>query len=161
MIRFMPLVAAVLVVLPVGAFADEYPLRKPGLWEITMTGKEGPSMVTKMCVDAAFEADMLKKGEATKASICSRNEMHRSGNVYTADSVCRPMGSETTSHSVLTVTSDTSYTMTITSHHNPPMMGRADQEMTQAGKWLGPCGADMKPGDMIINGQKMHMGGTP
>jgi hypothetical protein len=140
MVRSMPLLAALLVALPAGAFADDYPMRKPGLWEITITIKGSPGRVSQLCLDAATEADMIKKGEATKASICSRHEMHRSGNVYTADSVCRPTSSETTSHSVTTVTSDTSYTMAITSHHNPPLMGHADQEITQEGKWLGPCG---------------------
>ena len=161
MIRLTHVFAAMLVVFPARAFADPYPARKPGLWEITMTSKGSPPTVTKLCIDAATEADMLKKGEATKASICSRNEVHRSGNVYTSDSVCRPMSSETTSHSVTIFTGDTAYTMVIASHYNPPFMGHTDQEMTQDAKWLGPCGSDMQPGDMIVGGKKLHMGGTP
>jgi hypothetical protein len=161
MIRLTPLLAALLVVLPAGVFADEYPARKPGLWEITMIRKGAPASVIKLCLDAATERDSIKKGEAAKASICSRDEVHRSGNVYTSDSVCRPTASETTTHSVTTFISDTSYTVAITSHSNPPFMGHADQEMTQEGKWLGPCGTDMKPGDMVVGGRKMHAGGTP
>ncbi len=161
MIRSTPLIAALLAVLPVGAIADEYPPRKPGLWEITMTNKGDPPMVTQMCIDAASEAAMTKRGEATMARICSRNEVHRSGNVYTSDSVCHPVSSETTSHTVTTYHGDASYTVVSTIHHNPPLMGHADQEMSQEAKWLGPCGADMKPGDMIVNGQKMRMGGIP
>ena len=38
------------------------------------------------------------------------------------------------------------------------MMGRSSSTTTSKGKWLGPCGKDMKPGDTIMsNGQKINI----
>jgi hypothetical protein len=44
--------------------------------------------------------------------------------------------------------------------------GGGAMKMTIDAKWLGPCAADQKPGDTIINGMKMNvrdmpMGGPP
>jgi hypothetical protein len=161
MIRVALILATLPFVLTAEAFADEFPARKPGLWEITTNINGSPPDVARLCIDAATEAELLKKAESTMGSICSRHDVHRSGNIVTSDSVCRPMSSETTSHAVATFTGDAAYTTITTLHYNPPFMGRTDQNMTQDGKWLGPCGADMRPGDMVTRGKKVRIGTTP
>jgi Protein of unknown function (DUF3617) len=160
MIRAL-ILANSLLVLTVTALADEFPARKAGLWEITTnTGGSSPA-VTRLCLDDATETELLKKGNATMNTICSRHEVHRNGNVVTQDSVCRPMSSEVTARAVTTFTGDAAYTTQTTSHYDPPFMGRADQNITQDGKWLGPCGSDMRPGDMIVRGRKLNVLTTP
>ena len=139
------------------ARADDFPTRKPGLWEIATT-IAGTPRTSRLCVDAASEAAMIKKGVATRKDVCTRQEIHRSGNVLTDDSVCRPMSSEVTAHSVTTFTGDTAYSTVVTARYNPPFMGKTDTTTTQEAKWLGPCGADMKPGDMLVNGRIVHIG---
>lgn len=161
MIRLTVLLTAALILPATTTRADEYPARKPGLWEITTDPKDPRPMVARLCIDAATEADLLKKGQATKAEICSRQDVHRTGNVLTVDSVCRPMSSEVTSRSVTTYTGDATYSTVITSHFNPPFMGKTDSITTQEAKWLGPCGADMQPGDMIVGGQRLRAAAAP
>lgn len=162
MLRLMLSLATSLVALAPAAYADEFPPRKPGLWEITMSSEQAPPEVTRTCIDAAFEAKMHAMGNTDTAGLCSRHDTQRSGNTVTGDSVCRVGSSQVTSHTVTTLTDDTAYTMVMMAHYDPPMFGgRADSKMTQEAKWLGPCGADMQPGDMIIHGQKMHIPAMP
>ncbi|MGO9673683.1 MAG: DUF3617 domain-containing protein [Methylocella sp.] len=161
MIRKALIFAAPLFAMQAAAFADEVPARKPGLWEIATSQNGSPPDVARLCLDAATESELLGKAKATTAEICSRHEIHRDGDVITDDSVCRPTKSETTSHSVTTLNGDSAYTTVITAHDNPPFMGRADSTTKQDAKWLGPCGADMKPGDLLTHGRKLHITGTP
>src|SRR5712671_1250684 len=61
-----------------------------------------------------------------------------------------------TSHAVITGSFDSAYTMTVTSESDALPGGK--MTMTIAAKWLGPCTADQKPGDMIMgNGFKMNI----
>jgi hypothetical protein len=135
-----------LLALPVRA--DDPMPRKDGLWEGTMMGK---TMV--MCVDAASEAAAYAKAKAMLAGMCSKRELHRTANGYVQDSVCDMMGSKQTSHQVTEFKGDSEYTAVTTMHYDPPFMGKTDDTLTQTAKWRGPCGADMKPGDVSINGR--------
>jgi hypothetical protein len=161
MIRKALSLAAPLFAIHTAALADEVPARKPGLWEITTSGDGSAPDVSRLCLDAATESALMAKGKATISGICSRREIHRDGDVITEDSVCRPIKSETTSHTVTTLNGDVAYTTVITAHYNPPFMGHADSTTKQDAKWLGPCGADMKPGDILTHGQKLHLPATP
>ena len=149
-------VAVAAAAIPGLARADAPPTRKPGLWEITTSMKGAPT--TQMCVDAASEATFNAMGAGTMKDTCSKFESHRDGGVYTQDTVCKLMGSTLTSHTVMTAIGDGAYTVEVASHYDPPLMGKTDTTTTIGGKWIGPCGADLKPGDMVINGKKMHPG---
>jgi hypothetical protein len=60
-----------------------------------------------------------------------------------------------TSHIVVNGSFDSNYTMTITSEGGALPAART---ITLEAKWLGPCGADQKPGDTIMsNGVKMNI----
>jgi hypothetical protein len=158
MIRAMLSLAISFFALMPAAFSDELPARKPGLWEITISHREGKPNVARYCIDAATDANMRDLGQSTMGNICSKQESHRSGNSVTHDSICRIGSSEVTSHTVITFIDDTAYKSEMTFHYNPPMYGGlTDANSTQDAKWLGPCGSDMQPGDMIIQGQKMHI----
>lgn len=145
--------------IPTAARADDPPSRKPGLWEITTSLKGAP--MSKMCVDAASEAKFGAMGAETVKDTCSQFQRHRDGAVYTQDSVCKMMGSTLTSHMVMTSIGDAEYKVEVTTHYDPPFMGKADSNTVISGKWLGPCGPDMIPGDMLINGRKVHPGAKP
>jgi hypothetical protein len=82
--------------------------------------------------------------------------VQRSGNSITIDSACTIGGKATTTHSVITGSFDSAYTMTVTSQ-NESVPGGSTTMMMSA-KWLGPCAANQKPGDMIMgNGMKMNI----
>ena len=60
-----------------------------------------------------------------------------------------------TSHIVVSGSFDSNYTMTITSEGGSLPAART---ITLEAKWLGPCAADQKPGDMLMsNGVKMNI----
>jgi hypothetical protein len=131
---------------------DDPPPRKDGLWNLTIEGGAKPITVV-MCVDAASEQKTLAKGRELMAGRCSKMEMHRSGNTFTQDSVCDLMGSKRISHSVTTLVDDATLATTTSIKYDPPKPGLRDQETKQTMKWVGPCGADLKPGQTIVNGK--------
>jgi len=138
------------------ADADEGPPpRKPGLWEMTMTPEAGASKSMRLCVDEATEAQMMALGP-TKGENCKSHQAHREGATFVMDSVCEIMGSEQTSHSVTTYDGDGAYRTVIEAHYNPPFLGKAATTLTQTGKWLGDCGADLKPGEALVNGVRIN-----
>ncbi len=142
------------------ACAQDMPARKPGLWETSMDTGRSDAQLMSLCVDAVVEAKAREMGAGTMGNVCSQHSTRRDGATITSDSVCQVGSRQVTSHSVTTITGDSAYTTVMKSHFDPPMQGAgADQTMTQSAKWLGPCPADMKPGDMMINGMKMQMPG--
>jgi hypothetical protein len=143
------------------ARADEFPARKPGLWEVTTSGAGPRTRVVRLCLDVATEAEMIRKGLETRREICSRSEVKRSGATITDDSVCKPMSSQVTAHAVTTLDGDGSYSTVINTQYDPPFMGRTTSTTTQTGKWLGACGADLQPGEALVDGQKLKLGGGP
>jgi hypothetical protein len=143
-----------------GAWADDLPKRKPGLWEVTLHIASGnmPPQGMKFCTDAATDAELYKFGMNAAQGLCSRYDLHRSGDVATVDTECKMGDMKMTSRAVMTFTGDAAYKTDIKTHFDPPIMGRSDSTMTQEAKWAGPCPADMQPGDMIgPNGMKMNM----
>lgn len=140
------------------ACADDPPARKPGLWEITSGGEQPEKQVMRLCLDTATEVALLKKAQATMRETCSRHDSQMRGNVLTDESVCQLMSSEIRSHTVTTYDGDAAYRVILNSHFNPPLMGKTQSSTTQDAKWLGPCGTDMNPGDMIVNGKKIRTG---
>jgi hypothetical protein len=69
---------------------------------------------------------------------------------------CQPIAGETrTSHIVIAGSFDSAYTLTVTGQTEGQPAG---PPATVTAKWLGPCAADQKPGDMIMpNGMKMNI----
>ncbi len=140
------------------AKADDYPARKAGLWEISMTVAGSPRQ-TKFCIDAATDAAMYQAGMENSGIACSRRDIVRSGPTVTIDAVCT-MGQRTiTTHMTTVFAGDTAYRTENKSRIEPPIVaGRPDSTTTQDAKWVGPCPADMLPGDMLMpNGVKMNV----
>ena len=136
------------------AFAAELPNRKAGLWEIP-TDAGNQAMKIQQCIDAATDHAMQARGGAAPQGDCSKRDVQKSGSTTTIDSVCTFGGKTRTSHIVITGSFDSEYTMTVTGQTEGQPAGRA---VTLSAKWLGPCAADQRPGDMIMpNGMKMNI----
>jgi len=161
MVRAVPFILLPFLAFMPAAHADDYPARKPGLWEITMNMGHSPPRVSRMCIDAATDAEMRDKGMNTVVENCSRRDIYRSGDVLTADTVCRFGTTERTTHTVTTFIGDAAYRTISTSHAEPPTAGRADTAMTVDGKWLGACGPDMVPGDITTPAGKVNIRSMP
>jgi len=138
----------------------EYPPRKPGLWEMKMSQGDGKSapMLSHQCIDAKTDQAMRDMGQGTGQSACSKNEMRKEGDRLIVDSVCKTGASTATTHMVMTGDFGNAYRMEMRSSYSPPLAGRSEGSAVIETRWVGPCKADQKPGDMIMgNGMKMNI----
>jgi hypothetical protein len=122
-----------------------------------MDGMRIPPRTNKLCIDAATDAKLMKLGVAAKEADCTTMNISGSGNVRTVDSVCHMNGGEQRTHIAMTYSGDGAYHMDMRSQFSPPVAGNSQSHIIQDAKWTGPCPADMKPGDMMINGMKINM----
>jgi hypothetical protein len=151
--RFVP--AAVLVLVLAGAapaLAADMPPRKAGLWELRMNGA---ALAVQQCIDAATDQMMMSGAGPLAQTACSKRDVQRSGNTMTIDSACTYKDKAATSHAVITGSLDSAYEMTVRTEADGLPGGK--MTMTIAAKWLGPCAADQKPGDMIMGGIKLNI----
>ncbi len=140
------------------AMAAELPTRKAGLWEVKMSfeNRNGTGQSIQQCIDPATDQAMQSSTGPLAQAACSRRDIQKSGNTLTIDSTCTVGGKTATSHAVIAGSLESAYTMTVTSESDALPGGK--MTMTMAAKWLGPCAADQKPGDMIMgNGVKMNI----
>jgi hypothetical protein len=140
------------------ALGAELPSRKAGLWEIktTFENRNGASLAVQQCIDASTDQMMQSSAGPLAQAACSKRDMQKSGDTVTIDSACTLGGKTATSHAVITGSFDSAYTMTVTSESDALPGGK--MTMAMAAKWLGPCAADQKPGDMIMgNGLKVNI----
>jgi hypothetical protein len=138
------------IIATASASASELPARKAGLWEIAIAGSQSTNV--RQCSDAS--SDQAMQVALGLAGDCSKRDVEKSGSTITVDSVCMVAGKTMTSHLVITGTLDSQYTMTVTSE----APGKNGPSMTLNAKWLGPCEADQKPGDVIMpNGTKINL----
>lgn len=147
------------------AFALDMPARKPGLWEVKMVfeGRKLPAQMMKQCTDAASDKVMNSNFGGSNQEACSKQDVTKSATGMIIDSVCKFGDSTTTSHAVVTGSFDSAYTVNVTSTREGgrPMPGAtpgAPTQMTIEAKWLGPCAAGQKPGDVLMaNGMTMNV----
>jgi hypothetical protein len=142
------------------AYADDLPQRKAGLWQVDMANPGGqmPPQQMKMCIDANTDAEMYKMGMSAAQGMCSKPDIHRSGDTMTTNSQCKMDQTQITTQSVTKFNGDSAYHTDINSKFNPPMMGHSDSVMTQDAKWVGACPADLVPGDVVMaNGMKVNI----
>lgn len=138
------------------ASAAELPTRKAGLWEITIAGQH--SIKVRQCSDAASDQALEQAGVGLPGN-CGKRDVEKSGSTITVVSVCTSARKTTISHMVITGNLESEYTMTMTSQE-PGRSGAPP--VTLNAKWLGPCAADQKPGDVIMpNGTKINILNLP
>jgi uncharacterized protein DUF3617 len=156
--RFTGAVALLGLIHPLPAVAEELPSRKPGLWEVrtTIGNNSGQAPVIRQCIDAATDQMLQSNTGPFAASTCPEREVKRSDNAMTIDSMCTFGGKPATVHSVANGNFDSQYTMTVTAQSAELPGGK--MTMTMQARWLGPCAADQKPGDVIMsNGVKINV----
>jgi hypothetical protein len=158
----LPLVLAAVWAGPAGAF--DMPKRKSGLWEINTTRDAGAAAGPRgggpiqTCIDEKTDDMSRQMGENASKEMCSRREMRREGDRIIADSVCKFGETTATSRSVVSGKFDSGYEVDVRTKFDPPMGGMSESHSIIKARWLGPCKADQRPGDVIMpNGMKMNM----
>ena len=147
-----------LVLCTVQTRADELPSRKPGLWEVRQiigTAKT-PALVVKQCIDAATDHLLQSSTGPYSADLCPSRSVQKSADEMTIDSSCTIAGKTAKTHAVIAGSFDSAYRMMVTSQGE----GAPGSDITLSieAKWLGPCAADQKPGDLVMgNGVKLNI----
>ena len=158
---FMRLIAATSLLVLIGTMpapAAELPSRKPGLWQVktSIENSNAPARAIQQCIDATTDQMMQSSAGPFAPAACPRRDVQTSADSITIDSTCTVGGKTATAHSVVTGSFDSAYTMTVTSQSEDIPGGK--MIMTMDAKWLGPCTADQKPGDIVMgNGVKVNL----
>jgi hypothetical protein len=145
------------------AIAEEIPTRRAGLWEVRTIGLEVktrrdhttavPPKPFRQCTDAATDLMlMLKIGFL---SVCPTRDVKRTRDAVTIDSACTIDNESTATHTTITGSFGSAYTImatrTMTGAAVPT--GWAQMSEMKEARWLGPCTAGQKPGDVILSGE--------
>ena len=144
------------------ALAQAMPMRRDGLWEMTMKMSSPMPMTTTMrqCTDAAEEraGAAFQSGGPQQAGVSCKagTPLPAPGGGWSYTSVCTMRGMTMTTKGVTRGDFRTGYHMESTTRMEPaPVPQMAETKMVMDSKWIGPCPADMKPGDTIVNGRKI------
>jgi len=146
-----------LLALATGAWADEMPTRKAGLWEMQMSGDA--STATRMCTSAEVEKKMQEMALAGGMDSCSKLDIRKTASGYVIDAVCQSGPTmSVTSHSEFTGDFNSAYTMKQAGHVEMKGAKPMNTNMTIQAKWVGDCPPDWKPGDVEMpGGRKVNM----
>jgi hypothetical protein len=121
-----------------------------------MSGGHMPGgMTMQQCVDQ--KGDDISKMQQAKSN-CTKNVVRREGDKIVAESVCKMEGTTATTRTVFTGNFDSAFKAAIRSTYDPPMHGMRESSSMMEAKWLGPCLAGQKAGDMVMPGMP---GGMP
>lgn len=143
--------------------AQDFPARKPGLWELQLkTDKEAP-VTMRQCIDAQTDARLQQMGKGLTQENCSRNTMKREGSGWVGESVCKMGNSTITSRSVASGSFDSQVTIVVDATYSPPMMGIATSTTRVTQTFKGACPSGWKPGDMEMPGapQRLNINQMP
>jgi hypothetical protein len=134
---------------------ENYPYRKPGLWEVTNQSFSSPEMEkiakglitgTKMCIDRDTDQLLLQAGQAIAKQLCSKTGMKIDGKTIIVETDCTVLGMHTTGKSVTTIREASFHTETESHADGQPNPTRTSQD----GRWAGACPSDLKPGDVVM-----------
>jgi hypothetical protein len=154
--RLIGLTSTLVLIGALPVLADELPSRKAGLWQLEMNIGGRIAQTIQQCIDAATDQMMQAGAGPVPRADCSKRDIQKSGNAITIDTACTVNGKPSTTHSVITGSFDSAYTMTSTTQSDSAPGGK--MTITIAAKWLSACAADQKPGDMIMsNGTKTNI----
>jgi hypothetical protein len=161
---------AVAALFPALVQAEDLPARKPGLWESSMKSPDGkPPMVVKQCIDAATDKSLM----GMTSGMCDLKWKRVGGDRIETETTCKMGPISASGKGVITgdfnssVRVETTTTTTASGEGMPAGAPKLNippttQTMVVEAKWLGPCEAGQKPGDMIMpDGKVMQMPKMP
>jgi hypothetical protein len=134
------------------AQGQDMPVRRPGLWEITMQTTNAPSRTVKHCIDEKTDRPMQQLGQSLDREACARNAWRRDGERYLGESECRFGASVATTRSVFGGDFARAYRGEVNTRFEPPLGGVGQSKVTLTARWAGTCPAGWKPGDMEMPG---------
>ncbi len=161
--RVIPLLLIILatnvaLVSPVQAL--DLPKRKSGLWEMTMIGEQtnGQPQTVTTCVEQKTDTGLTSSFGGKIPKNCKQPTLKKSAGTFVIISLCKFSDSNVTTVATLSGDTDSAYKIDRTSTYSPPNKGRKESKQSITAKWLSPCKADQRPGDMIMpDGTKINI----
>jgi hypothetical protein len=158
-------VAAVFVCGASVVSAQTLPKMKAGMWESTVVHQggdakkdaKGETPKTTMCINDSVMELIMKMGQGISQQMCSKNTSQVSGNKMTGSAECKMGGSTISSTSTTTFNGDSSYRTEAKAVYSPPLNGMKETVTVTEAKYVGPCKAGMKPGDINTMGITMNI----
>ncbi len=128
------------------------PKRKPGAWEMKLAMAElgGLTQTLQMCVGANTDDDLLQQNG--RKSNCSSQHWQRDGDRISFSAVCQVEGSTANIRGSFSGDFDNRYSGELHSTYTPPLQGMATMTVRHEGRWLGPCAAGQRAGDVVMQG---------
>jgi len=155
------------------AAAQDLPIRRAGLWEITITKDGIPPQVMQQCTDAETDKLMNAFSGGMGAELCSKQQIRKVGGTLVIDATCKIGPMTSVSQSVVSGNFNSNYTVKVTSKIEgvpAAVQSMAGGVTTIQARWVGACTAGQKPGDIVMPGgktmnirelKKMMGGGRP
>lgn len=133
----------------------EFPKRRAGLWEVRSVGAQASGLPpTRFCAGDGTDSAQshLDRSVGARGS-CTLGAFRRAGDAWLAESICREGRTVVTSRAIAIGDFDTAYRIDTLVSYEPPLGGvrREDRDALEA-RWLGPCSAGQKPGDIVVPG---------
>ena len=151
--RLLSSVTPMLVVLGAVAISaqGQLPTRKAGLWESTISGTsslaaEGGTL--KHCIDA--ETDRAAMTGALSAKTCQQGPVVKTAAGYEVEATCKVGEMTSKSKSIVTGDFNSKVTVNVTSHISTGSGPAKESKTTIEARYIGPCEAGQKPGDVIL-----------
>lgn len=151
------LTAAALTSLWSLAWSQDFPPRKPGLWEISVQSDKEPAVNTRQCIDEKTDAKLQQAGRGMVQANCAKDSTRREGSGWVSESVCKVGNSTVTSRSTISGDFNREIKFVVDAQFAPPFMGTAKSSTTVVQKWGGACPAGWRAGDMELPGMKQRM----
>jgi hypothetical protein len=151
-------VAVLVAAASVPALAADTISRKAGQWEVrtSIEGSQAQVRVVRQCIDAATDRMLQSLAGPFDPKACEQRNVQVSAQTTTIDFACTVAGKPATAHAVASGDFGAAYTMTVTAES--PALPGGRMVMSMDAKWLGPCAADQKPGDVVLgNGAKVNI----
>lgn len=140
------------------AGADDLPSIRAGLWEIRSGSEQAAAGAVRQCIDDATFREMLQTAQRVMGSACSPLAIRRVDERYTAEVRCQLGPSALASSAELTGDFQTAYRSVTRTSIVPPLLGQGGSVEVSAGRYLGPCGQGMRPGDAILpDGRRVNV----
>ena len=129
------------------------PSGNPACGKSTRTWKACPAWAPSSSVSTRTPTASCSSVPRRKTRL-QRDGYQKQGNKFTMHSVCKFENTTATTDAVFTGAFDSSYKGDMRTRYSPPMHGMSESKMSMEAKWLGPCKAGQKPGDVIMPNMK-------
>jgi hypothetical protein len=139
--------------------ASDYPQRKAGLWRMTMMSEQigGQGITAEHCVDSKTDKAMQASSMQGPDVECGEQTTKKTADGWSYRVVCKFQQSTATTDGTITGDFVTRYELNNVTRFEPALMGVTEEKMRMTADYQGACPADMKPGDIRMNGMTMNI----